>query len=391
MNLPRCLTLVLGFACVPCILEAQDAIRFLGADPATGSSKAVLVSNRALLHTDQLLPAAGGSPEQQAEALLRAMSALLAEAGHGDAVPIRLEWCLRDAAALDAARRAMARAYAGPHQPAATFVVGKLRDPQAALSLNAIAAARPGTVVRQPTILSTTVGKVSLLPPGGVTQVAGQAERGATMKEGAALTLASLLRTLEFLRLTKEDVVQYKIFLQPMDQASQVFDAFREAYGRDEAIPPLVFVEWLGRAPSIEIELVAAATPAAAGGPSRGVAYLTPPGMTQPTVYSRVAAAASPTFIYTSTLVASKPGEGALQARDIFAQLQVLLAACDSSFDHLVKATYYNSNDDGSRGLVELRPSLYPPRRPPAASKAMVAGTGFAERTLSLDMIAVPR
>lgn len=389
MNWTRLLLALLVSA--PAVITAQPALRYVGSDAATGSSKAVMFTDRALLHTEQLLPAAGVAPADQPAALLRQLQALLKAAGHAEALPIRLEWCVQDNASVAAIRQAMAKEFSGAHKPAVTFVAGKMRAPHVAVALNAIAVAAPGARVAKPAVVSSPQGKLSLLPAGGVTQVSGDAEKGATTKESARLTLASLLRTLQYLKLKPADVVQFKIFLQPMTEVDQVVAAFRDIYGSDAAIPPLVYVEWQARPSSLEIEMVAAATPTSAGAPARGVGYLTPTGMTQPTVYCRVAAANSPSHIYVSTLTSVKPGDGAAQARDIYAQLQVILAECDSSFDQLVKATYYTSDTDGSNGLVALRPSLYNPKRPPAASKAGVASTGFDARTLSLDMIAAPR
>ena len=57
---------------------------------------------------------------------------------------------------------------------------------------------------------------------------------------------------------------------------------------------------------------------------------------------------------------------------------------------HLVKATYYVSDDDAARWIDRLRPRVYDPSRPPAASKIMVHGVGMPQRTMTVDMIAVP-
>jgi enamine deaminase RidA (YjgF/YER057c/UK114 family) len=75
---------------------------------------------------------------------------------------------------------------------------------------------------------------------------------------------------------------------------------------------------------------------------------------------------------------------------DVFDRLKGVLAESGSDFNHLVKATYYVTDEDASTALNKLRPNYYDPKRPPAASKVKVAGTGFPGRTLSLDMIAVP-
>ena len=56
---------------------------------------------------------------------------------------------------------------------------------------------------------------------------------------------------------------------------------------------------------------------------------------------------------------------------------------------HLVKATYYVSDDDAARWVDRTRPPVFDPIRPPAASKMMVHGMGVLGRTMTVDMIAV--
>ena len=47
-------------------------------------------------------------------------------------------------------------------------------------------------------------------------------------------------------------------------------------------------------------------------------------------------------------------------------------------------------DEDASQQLNEVRPRYYDPKRPPAASKATVHGVGLKQRSITLDMIAVP-
>jgi enamine deaminase RidA (YjgF/YER057c/UK114 family) len=94
--------------------------------------------------------------------------------------------------------------------------------------------------------------------------------------------------------------------------------------------------------------------------------------------------------IYVSGLTARNAGDGESQVRDVFEQLQQILAEADSGLYHLAKATYYVSDEDASTMLNKLRPEFYDPKCPPAASKAMVHGMARPERTLTIDMIAVP-
>jgi enamine deaminase RidA (YjgF/YER057c/UK114 family) len=81
---------------------------------------------------------------------------------------------------------------------------------------------------------------------------------------------------------------------------------------------------------------------------------------------------------------------GEPEVTDVFAALERVLRAGGSDMRHLVKATYCVSADDSSVALNALRPRYYDPARPPAASKAAVAGVGQSGRGLLIDMIAVP-
>jgi enamine deaminase RidA (YjgF/YER057c/UK114 family) len=106
-------------------------------------------------------------------------------------------------------------------------------------------------------------------------------------------------------------------------------------------------------------------------------------------IFSRVARVSSPTTIYVSNLYApsSDPAE---QVREVFGELKRILEPLDSDLRHLVKATYYITDDETSKALGSIRPEYYDPQRPPAASKALVRGTGRPGKSLTLDMLAVP-
>jgi enamine deaminase RidA (YjgF/YER057c/UK114 family) len=67
-----------------------------------------------------------------------------------------------------------------------------------------------------------------------------------------------------------------------------------------------------------------------------------------------------------------------------------VLGQTGSDLRHLAKATYYVSDEQTSRALNELRPEYFEEGRAPAASKAMVSGTGMDGRAITMDMIAVP-
>src|SRR5262249_3973720 len=107
-------------------------------------------------------------------------------------------------------------------------------------------------------------------------------------------------------------------------------------------------------------------------------------------IYARVARVHAEKTIYLSGLYATKAAKPAEQVEDLFAALGTLLDRAGSDLRHLAKATYYVSAEETSRALNELRPRCYGPRRPPAASKAMVPGVAREGRGTTLDMIAVP-
>ena len=377
------------------MLRADQDIHCIGPDAATGSSKVVTFSNRPLVYTDQLLPRAEGAPTSQVRDLLGQLRTL--RGGYGDEPPVRLEWCAASADVIPEILSAMAREFSGPHKPAVTFAVGKLSRPSAAAALNAVATVSVfGKAVDFPFVTTVPTstgagrishGKIAKLPSGGTTYISGQMEQGTTTKESATQTIGSLLKTLDFLKLRKSDAVQFKVFLQPISEAGDVIAAFGEAFGGEAAVPPVVFVEWLGK-PSLEIEMVAA-SPANPNADS--LEFLTPPDMKASPVFCRVVRANSTARIFFSSIASSQPGDGAAQTEDVFAQLGSLLKLASSDLDHLAKATYFVSDDTASKALNELRPRYYNPLRPPAASKALVTGIGFASRMLSLDMIAVPK
>jgi len=77
------------------------------------------------------------------------------------------------------------------------------------------------------------------------------------------------------------------------------------------------------------------------------------------------------------------------QVAEMFEQLRRLLEAAGSDLSHLVKATYYVSDTAADERINTIRPTLYDPKRPPAASKIRVRGTGRAGKGSTLDMIAV--
>lgn len=382
-------------------LHAQDSRRFIGADAASGSSAAVVAGNVPLVHTAQILPVdaqgraiAPSRPQAQIDAVFAGLEKALA-AGHSSLdLAVKINVCAAKTEIADEVRTALSKRFPGAAKPAVFYVVGTLAVPDALVAMDAVAVGRDASIksVTRTSVagMDGPVGssQVAILPAGGKIYIAGQAEKAATPVEAARKTLESLRATLKFLGLDDSHVVQVKSFLTPISAAADVEREIVSFYGGKSA-PPAVFVEWSSSLP-IEIELVAYAgrQPLSSG---ETVEYLTPPGMPTSPVYSRLARTFSPETIYIGGLYGRTENNAEAEILEIFESLARLSSETGSDLQHLAKATYYCATDASSTKLNELRPRYYDPKRPPAASKAMVAGSGRAGRSLTIDMIAVPR
>lgn len=373
---------------------AEPPLKHHGTNPATCGSVLVSVGNVPLLHTTQILPGdLTASTEAQIDDVLTRLDTLLRSADSDFEQLVKLNVTVRESAALNQFRKACERRFAKGNAPAISFVGGKLPRPDAMIGLDAVAVTRrdnpaKATLLSQgkPTS-SKAPSDVAILPSGRKVYISGQAEGGENMGAATRKTLESLKRTLEHLGLSLADVVQLKSFLGPMTSIEESRQEFAKFFD-DAPLPPLVFVEWSSSLP-IEIELIAAAGPLPAG-IAETVEFLTPPGMQASPVFSRVTRVTSPETIYISGLYGESDQNGSQEVREIFEQLKKGLADSNSDLEHLAKATYYVSTEDASNELNKQRPNHYHPSRPPAASKAMVAGTGLATKTITLDLIAVP-
>jgi enamine deaminase RidA (YjgF/YER057c/UK114 family) len=225
----------------------------------------------------------------------------------------------------------------------------------------------------------------AVLPPGGVAYLSGVPAAGGLTEPAVTRSLRTLFGTLGQLKLGPANVVQVKVFLSPASSAEEVLGEVRKFFpGR--LTPPVVFVEWIASVP-VEIELVAQLPPG--DKPGEGLEYYTPANLRPSPAFSRVALVRAPRQIFISGLSPRGAGTIGAQTRDVFRQLQQLLAAAGTDMGHLAKATYYTSEDNAAHALDKVRPEFLDPDRPPAASKIMVHGVGQAGRTITMDMIAV--
>ncbi|MCH5376182.1 MAG: RidA family protein, partial [Planctomycetes bacterium] len=226
---------------------------------------------------------------------------------------------------------------------------------------------------------------VGVLPPGGVAYLSGQPEQGGLAASAVTQSLTTLIDRLKQLHLSSTDVVRLKVFLKPASSADAALREIKRLFP-GQLTPPVVFAEWIASVP-VEIELIARLP--LPNQPTDTVEYYNPPELKASPAFSRVALVHTQRQIYISALYGRAAGNGETQARDVFEQLSLLLAKTGSDLRHLAKATYYVSEDDGSRGIDILRREVFDPDRPPAASKVTVHAVGQPERNLSIDMIAV--
>jgi enamine deaminase RidA (YjgF/YER057c/UK114 family) len=371
-----------------CLVFATGAawsqnIRRIEADSSGAvRSAAVLVDDAPLVHTAQLLPVdeAGrivgpGNLRLQLDRVLARMRDCLKAGGSDLSHVLQLNCYVARQDKSELLLEDVSKSFPSDQQPAVSIVVTPLPQPDAMLAIDAVAVSQVQAV--------TTVSRHSdaaTLPAGSRIYISGQAEPG-TLREATQKTLASLSATLRHLGREDRDVVQVKCFLQPMTSFREVRDEFVKHFG-PELAPAVAYVEWKSTAP-IEIELVAWGGPANRDA-AQPLEFITPPDMTASPLFSRVARINRGGTIFLSQLAASDA-----DVKPAFDQLELLLEKTGSDLKNLAKATYYVTDDEVSKNHNEVRPKFYDPERPPAASKALVAGCGDKAR-YSMDLIAVP-
>ena len=374
-------------------LMANDQIQRIDQEKQPGSSTAVVVHRERLIHTGQIFPLAAADDakasivDQLASVMDQAMKSL---AGVHAGSVVKLNLYVTSESVATEVLTALPK-YFPENQPAVSLVVTKLPSPTMDIGADFISVVADKD---QPVVARSS--RMGELPEGSRIYVSGQAEQDMSLAVATRKTLESLRKTLVFLGRSDADIVQLKAFIQPM-QDWKIVQAEVDAFYDGQPGVPLILVEWKsGSTVPIEIELIAAGGKPPADAPS--MEYLTPPGMTTPTIYCRVCRINHPGTIYVSGLYSAHDrtkhpdtaANGDLEVESVFAQLKDVLAKADSDFEHLAKATYYVSSDAASASLNKLRPGYYNPQRPPAASKAVVESVGVPSLGLTMDMIAVP-
>ncbi|MCS7305773.1 MAG: Rid family hydrolase [Thermoguttaceae bacterium] len=406
-HMPLALTIVL-----PAFLWANEAqtpkVCYLSSEAGTGTSSVVVVEGAGLVYTAQIFPldAQGQligpeSVETQIAQVLANLQKALRLVGSNLEDLIRLEIHVTAASATEKVQKILAKQFTGQTKPAVNWVLTPLPVKGALVAADALAVARPeklaaettsgAVVVRQRSAELpglTGAAHAAVLPAGGVVYLSGQPEKGQPVP-AAKKAMETLLAMLGQMGLSPEHVVHVKVFLGPMEHAEAVQKELVAMWSKKLA-PPISIVQWKSSAP-VEIELVAA-DPAKPGETvERPVHYYNPPGVEPSPRFSRAARVRSNKLIFIGTLASPQPGPGDQQVEAIFARLEELLHQNGSDLRHLVKATYYCADASSSKALDAIRLQKFDPKRPPAASKAMVSGVAIPDRTVVIDMIAAPK
>ena len=377
-------------------------LKYLDPSEATGTSAAVTVGQNHLAHTAQLLAVdAGGKiigkkdAALQIERVLDNLQTALTAVGSDFNRLVKINVVVTQQKTVAEVQKAFSQHF-NDSKPAASFVVvDHLAHPDALVAMDAVASTskEPGregvTRITSSALFRSLNGSAhaAILPGGPKVYVSGQADSG---QPGAATRkiLENLRATLKFLDLDESRIVQLKAFLQTMTAVEEV-EAEMVRFFDPQAVPPLIFVESQSTSP-IEIELIAAGNQIDANSPDT-IEYLTPPGMKASPVYSRVARINRGNTIYISGLYGQAALTPESQLREIFSTLEYLADKTGSDLRHLVKATYYVTDDESDKKLNDLRSKSFDPARPPAASKIRVVGAGMENTSVTLDIIAVSR
>ena len=372
-------------------VTSEPKVRRIGDNELTGGVDAVVTSGSALAHTAQFFGSGGDDAGKQVDQVLDSIAKALVEAGRTLQDVVKLNVYVARAGAFRAVKAAITKRFPEDKRPAISLVEGAFMNTASLVAMDAVAttAQNPGagvTTWKKAASLSGSEGAnhIGILPTGTRVYISGRAARKGTIPEATQATMVQIKDTLAFLGLGLEHVVHIKSFMQPIAEMDQAEQQIIEFFDGDA--PPMAFTEWSSTNP-IEIEVIATSPDEPQ---STSLEYLMPPDDKPSPVFSRVAKLYHPATIYVSGLWGPAGADSDKQIHEIFASLKQILSSAESDLNHLAKATYYPSQDDSSSMLNEIRPEYYDPKRPPAASKALVSGTGFGDRTITLDMIAVP-
>lgn len=397
VTLALCAVVLTGYA------SAQDAvtpsIQYVPLDAPAGMSQAVIVQGMPLVHTRQLLAldregnlVGEGNADRQIKQLLTNLEAVLKDSGSGMDKLVRVNVYALSTKTVTSFREHLANHLGPKVRPTITSVLTPLTHRKALVAIDAVAGAADGgkavALRRCPSVAGDDrCADAAVLPRGGIAYLSGQPDDSTLTESAVTRSMSGLMTTLGHLKLGPKDVVHVKVFLRPATSAQEVLREV-QAFFPGQITPPVVFVEWLAAVP-VEIEMIARYP--LSDKPAKDVVYFTPPEVRPSNTFSKVALLQTERQIYISGIYARQPCRGEPQGLAVFEQLQEVLTKTGSDMRHLVKGTYYVSDNDAARWVDRTRPLFYDPTCPPAASKLMVHAVGESGRTMTVDMIAVGR
>ena len=247
-SISRMFGVVVGLGVSALAAQAQGT-RAVSVDPETGLAAAVVVEDRALAHTAQLLPVdasgaiAGDTLDAQLDQLIANLSSILGEVGSGlDAIARLNMYVASDALVGEAAARLKGRLGDGAH-PAVTWVVSALADPAALVAAAAVAAVAddraPDAVLRHTSgTLPARNGAahVAVLPKGRALYISGMAEMDTQdLVVASKGTMDQLHEVLALNGLSAEHVVHLKAFMKPASASRRPKRRWRPLSGRHRA------------------------------------------------------------------------------------------------------------------------------------------------------------
>jgi enamine deaminase RidA (YjgF/YER057c/UK114 family) len=410
---PFAVLIALLFSACNTALEEEDSsrkkdnraesgtVRHIEPDAESGFSLATVVGDVPLAFTNQLFPfhengniVGPSNVIEQLNQLMKNAELSLKAAGSDFSSLVRINLYLKDDKMSEQVLNRLKEILPDDTFPAITFISGGQARAEVLVSMDLVSVATK-EVAGQRVTLHQAEGifgrpnrsHVAVLAPGRKIFVSGQAAPGEDFSDATHQTMRNLFGTLAYVGAKAEDVVQVKAFFNSIDSAQSV-EEIVASFFRGRKAPPIVSVEWVNSSNRVEIEMIASAEADANIRP--GVSYYAPPWMTQATTFSRVVDIKSGGLFFTSGLY-GEGQDGEAQARDIFKTVGIVLEKAGSNFDHLVKATYYPSSEEGRKGFVAVRPEFYNPEKPPAASLIMVHGAGRQGRSINVDLIgAIP-
>ena len=369
------------------VLEAADPLRRFGIDPVTGMSEAVVVEDTATWYTSRIVAAPDAHKlrpaglVEQVHSVLKQVDHVLGRAAGGNSQVIRLNISLANADAGPLVRQELEAHFPVERRPVVTMTGSLMPEADVLITVDAVG------VLKEPVApeFRELARQGAACPAGPKVYISGKAASG-DLATGTRDTLRQIDDNLKFLGLQKSDIVQLRAFIMPVAEIEAFHDEVRRYLG-DVPVPAVTFTHWISSGYLVEIEAVVKDT---SGRPAKDMEFITPPGETASPVFCRVVRVPAGPLIYTTGLTGDAGTDSKAQVSRIFERLRPLLEDSHSDLRHLAKATYFCADDASSTALNTLRPTLYDPDRPPAASKAIVPHLGLPDRSITLDLIAVP-